>query len=721
MKKTGISLLVLFAALPLLATDYYVSPAGTASGTGSRDNPWDVATALAQPPAVHPGDTIWLRGGTYKGHFTSSLRGSASKPIVVRQYADERATLDGNDGSNAVTLLINGSDAWFWGFEITNSNTTRISTNASQVPGRGEAVNLLGARTRLINLVIHDASQGVLTTTDIPDTEINGCLIYFNGYDGTDRGHGHGVYLQNAAPSMKRVTDNIIFDQFGIGIHAYTESGKLDGLDVEGNTSFDNGALSTVSGLTTDILIGASGSAAANANDSAKVAKNTIVRSNSTYFSGSGGTGANLGYSKGIASPTIVDNYLVGGSALALVNAFRPITMTGNFLFGSFSGFQSSEFPGNTFATSRPTGVKVVSRPNHYEPGRANITIYNWDKAPMVDVSLVGILIPGAPYELRNAQNFFGPPVLTGVYNGSPLHVPMTGLTAAVPIGRPAPPATGPDFQVFVLLSKPAPPAPRARIVRPNAPPGSPVRLVRASTLPRTTAVERSLETSLGAPRLQIFPDVASSAAGRSYATDIALASGATAPSLVTLRFLEHDRDNTAAPERSFLLAPGESRRIDDVLQKLFEADETYGAMEVEADGEAEISVAARAPAGPPGDANAFRAIAPIPRAQLASALTLVGLREDGSARTDITLVNPNSGGAAVSLTLWLAPATLLGTTFVMVPPRGNVRRPLSALFPSVASDPGENLSLSIDAGALPVYAFASVVDEPSPAPPDAR
>jgi hypothetical protein len=459
--------LALVAAAPLLGAEFFVAPAGVSSGNGSREKPWDLATALAQPSAVRPGDTIWLRGGTYTGHFTSRLIGDSSKPIVVRQFGDERATLDGNDKTNAVTLLINGSDTWFWGFEVMNSNTTRTSTNASQVPGRGEAVNLLGPRTRLINMVLHDASQGVLTTTDVADTEVSGCLIYYNGYDGTDRGHGHGIYIQNAAPGTKKVLDNIIFDQFGIGVHAYTESGKLDNLDFEGNTCFNNGLLSQRTGLTTGILVGASGSAAPNATDSAKVAKNTTVRGTLTYFSTSGGTAANIGYSKGIASPTIVDNYLVGGDALALVNAFRPLTMTGNFLYGRISGFQASEFAANTYTSSRPTGVKVFTRPNRYEPGRANVTIYNWDKADAVDVKLTGVLTAGQPYELRNAQNFFGPPVLTGVYDGTPLHVPMTGLTPATPVGVLPPAATGPDFQVFVLLPKAAPPVAHA-ILNPN-------------------------------------------------------------------------------------------------------------------------------------------------------------------------------------------------------------------------------------------------------------
>src|SRR5205807_2442652 len=75
---------------------YYVSPSGSPSGDGSAARPWDLRTALAQPAVVHPGDTIWLRGGTYSGGaagFTSNLLGTPSTPIVVRQYPGERATL----------------------------------------------------------------------------------------------------------------------------------------------------------------------------------------------------------------------------------------------------------------------------------------------------------------------------------------------------------------------------------------------------------------------------------------------------------------------------------------------------------------------------------------------------------------------------------------------------------------------------------------------------
>jgi hypothetical protein len=444
-------------SLPLLASDFYVAPTGSASASGSVTSPWDLATALAQPSAVKPGDSIWLRGGTYTGHFVSSLKGSKGKPIVVRQYPGERATLDGNYGGNEVTLTVNGQYAWFWGFEVTNSDPTRTSASSDNPARRGTGVHLLGPGTKLINAVVHDAAEGVLTTALAPDAEVYGNVLYYNGYDGPDRGHGHGVYVQNDT-GTKRVVDNVIFGQFGIGIHGYTEGGKLDDIHIEGNTSFANGVLSQVTGPTIDILVGANGSAADSPGSSSKVAKRTFLVSNYTYFV-EGGTGVNLGFSKGIASPTLLDNYLVAEQALALVNAFRPIQMSGNTVIGDLSGLTTSEFSANTFLASRPAGQKVFVRKNQYEPGRANITVYNWDRAATASVPLQGVLENGTDYELRNAQNFFGPPVLSGTYQGSPLAIPLSGLAVAAPIGRPAPAATGPDFQVFVLIPKRPTPA----------------------------------------------------------------------------------------------------------------------------------------------------------------------------------------------------------------------------------------------------------------------
>src|SRR3990170_4383037 len=83
------------APLSAAAARYYGAPGVRSGGNGSMERPWDLATALAHPAAVKPGDTIWIRGGTYKGAFTSRLAGAPDAPIVLRQYPGERVVVDG--------------------------------------------------------------------------------------------------------------------------------------------------------------------------------------------------------------------------------------------------------------------------------------------------------------------------------------------------------------------------------------------------------------------------------------------------------------------------------------------------------------------------------------------------------------------------------------------------------------------------------------------------
>src|SRR5262250_3644405 len=90
---------------------FYVAPQGKASGNGSLSNPWDLGTALANPASVKPGDIIWLRGGTYRGLFVSTLKGTPEAPIIVRQYPFETAVLDGGDQDGGI-LAVAGAYTW---------------------------------------------------------------------------------------------------------------------------------------------------------------------------------------------------------------------------------------------------------------------------------------------------------------------------------------------------------------------------------------------------------------------------------------------------------------------------------------------------------------------------------------------------------------------------------------------------------------------------------
>jgi len=429
------------------AADYYAAPYGMPGGDGSFANPWDLATALAHPPVLQPGDTVWLLAGNYAGPFTSDLVGGAAAPIVVRAMPGARAVLDGGTAYES-TLQVNGAFAWYWGFEVTRSDPDRQTDVSGSGPpdlsrGHSNGVNVFGHHIHLINLIVHDDGQGFGFWTPAEDSEIYGSLVYNNGWLGPDRGHGHAIYTQNLN-GAKRIYDNILFNQFSFGIHAYTEGGSIQGFDLAGNLWFNNGIVAGGEDTLKDnCLVGG-----------LQPAARLTLRENAGWAHSDTERSVRLGYSaENNQDVTLLDNYFVGSTVFA--QPWQSITMTGNTFYSEVSGdINPAGYPDNTYLTARPSGAKVILRPNLYELGRAHIAIYNWDLASSVAVDVSALLSPGTPFELRNAQDFYADPVLAGIYTGGPLLVPMQAWPAAAPLGFPvyATP-TGPEFNAFVLLT----------------------------------------------------------------------------------------------------------------------------------------------------------------------------------------------------------------------------------------------------------------------------
>jgi hypothetical protein len=443
-------------ALPA-GQSYYVSPSGSLDGDGSAENPWDLQTAFNQPSAVHPGDTIWLRGGTYRGIYTSQLTGTAAAPIIVRQYPGDRATIDGGNSDGNGVLSIAGAYAWYWGFEVTSSDPTRTTTSSGSWPTgteipRGEGVQIDQSVShpglKFINMIVHDTRQGFSFWKEATDSEIYGCLIYYNGWESADRGSGHGIYTQNQT-GTKKIIDNVIFSGFGYGIHAYGSSKAfLDNFVLQGNTLFNSGNLSP-SGPSRVLLLGGG-----------VLVRNPQVLGNFLYRQTAGvASDFDMGYSVGCVNPTVAGNYVA--TTTYFVNCTSGLTLSGNTFYGDITGFSPSAFLGNTYLSSRPTGVQVFVRPNQYEAGRANITVYNWTRSAAVSVDLGDLLHEGDEFVIRNAQDFFGQPVLSATYSGGSVQIPMEGLGVVPPIGYPSPPSVAPDFGAFVVeLRRPGRPRP---------------------------------------------------------------------------------------------------------------------------------------------------------------------------------------------------------------------------------------------------------------------
>lgn len=468
--------LAIWGALALGAADFYVAPTGTPGGVGSQAWPWDLQTALNHPSAVKPGDTIWLKGGVYAGKYQSRLKGSPTAPIQVRSFPGERAILDSNsDVLLPATLQLNGQDAWFRDLEIRNSHPKRVFETSGSNPynARPTGVNVEGMRLKVINCIIHDHGNGMGSWAGADDSEIYGNLIFNNGWDAPDRGHGHNIYGQNRY-GTKRIAHNIYFNAFSHGIHIYgSGTAYLDNFVLDGNIGFNNGRISAT-GITRNILLGGD-----------KVAQNGVVRQNATYFSPDSRVGQNnFGYRAGCNNLLLDGNYFAN-SANLLVSCTSGAQIQGNLFHFSYN-FAGDQFPSNTFTQSRPTGSRILVYPNQYEAGRAHVAVFNWDGLPSVTVALNNVLNPGDRYEIRDAENYLDAPIATGTYNGS-VSIPMTSTRFAPAIGalQVAQIHTSSEFGAFVIqragVVTDIPPGPTPP---PNLPPSVDAGRDQALTLP---------------------------------------------------------------------------------------------------------------------------------------------------------------------------------------------------------------------------------------------
>ncbi|MBA4147178.1 MAG: tandem-95 repeat protein [Verrucomicrobia bacterium] len=455
--KVVLLLSALALASPVRAAEFYVAPDGKSTNTGTISSPWDLQTALNHPATLKPGDTVWLRNGIHRmdnriTKFTSRLAGTSTAPITVRQYPGERATIDGN--------ILQSTGGWvnYWGFEIYNSNTNRYTSQTGPWPTTwwvkydGKDVDLCvsgfdlqAPNVKLINLVVRDSIGGGFgISKTAQNTEMYGCLSYYNGWLAPDRAHGHGLYGQNAAPYTKNIMENLFYGNLALGLQA-TGNGPepiADNFNLEGNALFQNGILATKHQA--NILVGAWQGRA----------QNPRIIGNMVYDTMGSGSDSYIGYSGGTDNAVVQNNYF-GTSAMFSTANFN-MTVSGNLFGGGIINLDKTKYPNNTFLSAKPTQNAIFVRPNKYEAGRGNIVIYNWQKLNTisVDPSAAG-LKSGDVYELRNAQNFYGD-VITGTYNGGSISIPMTGRTVAKPQGAnfTTPASTFPEFGVFVIMKK---------------------------------------------------------------------------------------------------------------------------------------------------------------------------------------------------------------------------------------------------------------------------
>jgi hypothetical protein len=393
--RIALALAALLAAAAMAGgADWYASPNGMAKAKGTRESPLEIEAALGNSQ-VKPGDTVYLMGGKYQRRpaekFVIRLAGAEGKPIQVRPAPGERAIIDGG-----ISFQNPSAHVWLRDVEILVSEPQPAKPVGPGSfpkdftrPWGGLSFDG-GNACKAINLIIHDCRQGISAWSSARDTEIYGCIIYDNGWPATDRGHGHAIYTQNK-DGIATIRDCIMTGGHGYTMHAYGSSrAYVDNFLIEGNIAYNGGSF----------LIGGG-----------RPSHNIRARDNYLY-----GISLQLGYSAPFNEDCEVrDNVIVNGGLI--INKYKKVVKEGNVILPK--------------GAPRAGGSRTILRSNNYDPRRANVVVFNWDKKPQIDIDPAALLKKGDDYRLLNPRDFFGRPVLTGKYEGEPIRVPVTGEFAA--------------------------------------------------------------------------------------------------------------------------------------------------------------------------------------------------------------------------------------------------------------------------------------------------
>lgn len=497
---------------PVIPVGFFVSPGGSADADGTVDHPWSYEHAFAGAGgAIHPGDTVWFRAGTYQVPAARSIQVSGTgetKRVVFRPYPGERAVFSVPTAGDHDWITVYGNWLTLWGLEFTSSSTDRFTN-------RGRNIYNWGNCNRYLSIVLHDGGVGFYAEPQAYGTEIIGSIFYNNGWNSENismLGAGHAMYIKSnvtpantCRPGQARIVvlDNVAFNQFGFGIHAYTDLPEgLSGILLEGNVVFNNGSIADVS------LSDRSSNLLLAGDAQVLIVNNDTVRQNMSYYSPATklenpGGGIRAGYMPGPWSPrhdhaVVTDNYSVGGSnALRIRNwdtivvarnvtagpnvvhlddeSLANYTWSANTYYADTSSpawyFIAPDAPGLTWGpwkaatglggsdvvTDQPGSPKVFVRSlAPYVSGRGHIIIYNWSMAASVPVDLSSVLAAGDSFAVWNVQDLFATtPVLSGIYKGGTVTFPMTGVTPPAPLGGSRmPPRTAPEFDVFVVQKR---------------------------------------------------------------------------------------------------------------------------------------------------------------------------------------------------------------------------------------------------------------------------
>jgi hypothetical protein len=346
-------------------------------------------------------------GGTYRLEPTQNVEGlgyrittsgTATNPLIYRAMPGQRVIIDGG------MALMGTSHVWLWELETTVSDLVEgkppygmSGSWPSGAPNGGFAM-YSSQDCKFINLTAINTRQNFNLWTEAQRAEMYGCISVDPGWVGSDRSHGHGLYLQNPASTTKRV-ENCVFVQ----------NKKRDYPD--GRYELHGyGERVAVTNVTVKDCMGAQSGNAWLLDD-----------------------GALLGPSSG---HHFLGNAIYGVRVRLGSRPDQPLEFRGNVVAGELQMSTGAEVSqsGNLVAPPqpRPTTAQIIVKPNKYDPARAHVMLIDWPRRGKVVLDASGWIAAGEKVKVCEPWGLWDTPVFSGSWPAGGLELPVDGARIVI-------------------------------------------------------------------------------------------------------------------------------------------------------------------------------------------------------------------------------------------------------------------------------------------------
>ena len=247
MKKKLTSLFGALLFFPLcMSSQIYVSPTGTASNPGTLASPTTVANAIT---TVSPGQTIYMRGGTYSIASTILIdrvnSGTSGNLKRIEAYNSEIPILDFSAQTESASnrgIVLDGLYWYFKGITIRNAGD-----NGMLLSGNNNTIdNCVFEKNRDTGLQLSRYTTSYTSISQWPSNNlILNCESFDNKDAGSENADGFAAKLTCGQGNIFRgcISHNNIDD--GWDLYTKTDTGPIGIILFENCVAYNNGTLTT--------------------------------------------------------------------------------------------------------------------------------------------------------------------------------------------------------------------------------------------------------------------------------------------------------------------------------------------------------------------------------------------------------------------------------------------------------------------------------------------